>query len=253
MTATLLCFTAVALEMVLLGRAVRGKLLKRYKFFYCYLAVVLVGDLFLLCIYHLYPRIYAPAYWGTELIGVLVGCGLVWEVYKIAFARYPGASHVARDTLILVFIFAISRVLVEASGNPNWTIGRSTLETELSLRTVQTALLAGLVILFAYYEIPLGRNLKGIIYGYGLFLVTSIANLTLRNDLGSSFQHIWETIQPACYILVLFGWCLTLWSYSPVPDQESEPRLEADYRALVARTRAKLRSTRARLLKDIRP
>lgn len=250
MTTSLLWFTAMALEVLILVRALQGKLAQHYKFFYGYLAVVLMRDLFLLWVYYVVPRAYPPVYWGTELVNIFVGCGLVWEVYKVAFARYPGASHVARDALILVFIFAITRILVEASGNPNWTIGRSTLETELSLRGVQLALLIGLIILFAYYEIPLGRNLKGIIYGYGLFLAVSIVNLTLRNDLGSGFQHAWQTIQPACYILVLLTWCFTLWMYSPVPDQEREPPLEADYRFVVMRTREKLRSTRERL-KDI--
>lgn len=252
MATSLFWYTAMALEVLLLVRAFQSRIIQHYKFFYCYLAVVLARDLFLLWVYCVVPRVYSPAYWGTELVNIFLGCGLVWEVYKIAFARYPGASRVARDALIFVFIFAVSRILVEATGNPNWTIGRSTLETELSLRIVQLVLLIGLVILFTYYEIPLGPNLQGIIYGYGFFLIVNVASLRLRDYLGSAFQHAWQTIQPACYILVLLTWCFTLWLYSPLPDQGSEASLEADYRFVVARTREKLRSTRERL-KDIVP
>lgn len=241
------------LEVLLLGRAIRGKFLNRYAFFYLYVGWVLLHDSSLILIYEFWPKAYALAYWTTETLSVLAGCGLVWEVYKVALARYPGASRMARNVLLFLFVFAITRVLVRASGNPAWTVGRSTLETELDLRIVQTALLVGLVVLFGYYAIPLGRNLKGVVYGYGFFLVTSVANLTLRDYIGPSFQRLWQTIQPVCYLIVLFVWCAALWSYAPVPEPELEPQLETDYQVLATQTKAKLSAARARLLRDMRP
>lgn len=252
MASTILWLGVIALECVPLLRAAEAKFIKCYKLFYLYLAVVLARDLCLLGVYFFWPRFYGYAYWGSEPVSVLMGCGLVWEVYRIAFARYPGASRVARSVLLFLFIIAITRILVQVWNSPTWTPGRTTLEAELNLRAVQTVLLAGLVALFAYYAIPLGRNLKGIIYGYGFFLATRLVNLTLRDYLGDSFQHLWQYIQPACYALVLLVWCGTLWSYAPVPDPELEPGLESDYQALIKATRAKFRSAYTRILKDIR-
>jgi hypothetical protein len=248
-----LWLSGLAIEALLLLRAAQGKFLNRYKVFYVYIAWVLVQDSSLIPIYRFWPRAYAMAYWGGDIVAVLAGCALVWEVYRIAFSRYPGASRVARNVLLLVFIFAIGRILVEMWNSPTRTPGQTTLETELDLRSVQAAMLFGLIILFAYYAIPLGRNLRGIIFGYAFFLTTSVANLVLRDRLGDSFQHIWQYSSAVCYLLVLFVWGWTLWSYVPVPEPTVEPRLEADYEALLARTRAGFRSARSRLLKDMRP
>jgi hypothetical protein len=241
-----------ALEVLLLLRGARGAFLNKYRVFYSYVACVLVRDTLLIGIHHFRPEIYAASYWSSEFLTLLIGCGVVWEVYNIAFSAYPGAGRVARDVLVLLFVVVGARVLVEASSNPNWAIGRSTLQAELEFRIAQMALLVGLLLLFGYYEIPLGRNLKGIIYGYTLFVATSVANLSLRDHLGSSFQSVWAMLQPSCYLLVLFIWGVTLWSYAPIPNQVHRANLETDYREIVAKTRAKLRSARSRLLRDTR-
>jgi hypothetical protein len=114
-------------------------------------------------------------------------------------------------------------------------------------------LLVGLVALFASYAIPLGRNLKGVIYGYGLFVATSVVHLTLRDYLGKNFERSWEHIEPLCYVLVLLVWCATLWSYAPIPESTREPQIETDYESLVAATKRKMHSTRSYVLKAMRP
>jgi hypothetical protein len=248
-SALTLWLLAIALECVPLARALQTGFLKRYKFFYAYLSFVLVRDLCLLGIYFKWPTLYAWSYWGSELFTVLIGCGLVWEVYKLALARYSGAARVARNVLPALFVLTITRVLVKAWSSPNWIPGGTPLETEGDLRTVQAALLLGLVALLAYYEIPLGRNLKGIVYGYGILLATSLSNLALREHLGKSFQDVWQHLQPVCYLVVVLIWCWALWSYTPVPESPGGPHLELDYQDL----RRKIRSARIRLLRDIHP
>jgi hypothetical protein len=244
---------AIVLESTPLVRAVRGGFTKHYKIFCSYLSFVLARDLGLMGVYLFAPKAYAWSYWSTDVIGVLLGCGLVWETYKIALAAYEGAARMARKALPLLFIFAIARILVKASMSPNWIPGRKALETEIDLQALQLVLLLGLIALFAYYSIALGRNLKGILYGYGLFLVTNLSGLMLRQSLGDSFQNFWHYIEPASYTCVLAVWCWALWFYTPVPRPESEPSLEADYEALLAATRGKLRILRARVLRGIEP
>jgi hypothetical protein len=243
---------AIVLESAPVVRGVRGHFIKHYKFFYCYLCFILFRDLYLFGIYYLAPKVYTWSYWSTELVGVLLGCGLVWETYKLALAAYKGAARIAAKVLPVIFIFVITRVLIKAWDSPNWIPGRTPLETELDLRIVQAALLLGLLTLFAYYAIPLGRNLKGIIYGYGLFLATSVAGLLLTDSLDDPFQRLWHYLEPASYTVVLFVWCWCLWSYVPVPQPEHEPGLENDYEALVAETRNKLRWARVHLLRGVR-
>jgi len=250
---TVIWLMAIVLEVVPLVRAAEAKFTRHYKLFYLYLGFILLRDLWLLGVYFRWPKFYTYAYWSSEPVGVLVGCGLVWEVYKVALARYPGTARMARNALAFLFIFASTRIFVKAWNRPTWIPHRTGYEIECDLRIVQLALLAGLVVLFVCYAIRLGRNLKGIIYGYGLFLVTSVVNLTLRYDLGDSFQRSWAYIQPFCYLLVLLVWSVALWSYAPIPEPTSEPRLEADYESLVAAAKRKLYSARSQVLKAMRP
>jgi hypothetical protein len=244
---------AIVLEGVPLVRALDAKFIRHYKLFYSYLGFILLRDLWLLSVYFGWPKFYTYAYWCSEPVGVLVGCGLVWEVYKVALGRYPGTARMARNVLAFLFIFASTRIFVKAWNRPTWIPDRTGYEIERDLRIVQMALLAGLVVLFICYAIPLGRNLKGIAYGYGLFLVTSVVNLTLRYDFGDSFQRFWAYLQPFCYLFALLVWCVTLWSYAPVPEPANEARLEADYESLVAATKRKVLSARTHLLKAMRP
>jgi hypothetical protein len=251
MFSTILWVTALVLESVLLLRAFLGNFLKQYPFFYLYLGCVLIRDLSLLPIYYLWPTFYPYAYWYSQFFHVAVGCGVVWETYKLALSRYPGAARMARNVLPFIFIFSISRILVKVWNSPRWIPGRTSLEAERDLRIVQIALLLGLVALFAYYVIPLGRNLKGIIYGFSVFVGTSVIQLTLRDYLGDSFQHLWQYIQPMAYIGVLGIWCVALWSYTTIPEVEMEPHLEGDYQSLVRATRKQLSSARTYLSKTM--
>ena len=253
MLSSLFWVTGLVLESILLVRALLGNSLKYYSLFYLYLISVLLPSACLFAIYHLWPNFYAPAYWFTQFLNILLGCALVWQVYKVALAQYPGAARMARNVLAFLFILAFTRIFVKAWNSPNWIPGRTTLETERDLRIVQLVLLIGFVGLFASYAIPLGRNLKGIIYGYGLFTATSVAHLTLRDYLGDSFQRAWQYIQPICYLAVLVVWCLTLWSYAPIPQPTTQPRLEADYESLIAATKRKVRSARSYVLRAMRP
>jgi hypothetical protein len=253
MVSSVLWVIGLALESTLLVRAVVGNFLKHYTLFYLYLLSVLLRSASLLAVYHWWPNFYLSVYWYSQFLNVLLGCALVWEVYKIALSRYPGAARMARNVLPFLFIFAITRVFVKAWNSPNWIPGRTALETERDLRIVQGVLLLSLVVLFLYYAIPLGRNLKGIVGGYSLFVLTSIVHLTLRDYLGDNFQHLWQYIQPFSYVSVLLVWCVTLWSYAPNPKPETEPQLQEDYQSLVRATRRRLNSARAYLHRGMRP
>jgi len=249
MLPTTLWLAALALESVLLVRAVQGKVLKHYRFFYLYLSYVLVRDLALMPIYYLWPKIYGYAYWYSQFLSVVLGCGVVWEVYKVALTRYPGAARMARNALPFLFIFAASRIFVKAWNSPYWIPGTSTLETERDLRFVQMVLLLGLVALFAYYAIPLRRDLKGIIYGFTVFVATTLIHLTFGNYLGSSVRFLWPYIQPLAYIFVLLIWCRTLWSYETEPELAINPSLELDYQLLASAARKQLRTAHSFLLR----
>jgi hypothetical protein len=252
MFATILWLLGLALESVLLVRAIQGNILKHYRIFYLYVACVLVRDASLMPVYYLWPQVYRYAYWYCDFLAVAMGCGVVWEVYKVALSRYPGAARMARNVLPFLFIFATSRMFVKAWNSPNWIPGSTTLETERDLRVVQMALLFGLIALLAYYAIPLRRNLKGILYGFSIYVAITVIHLTIGDYLGESARYLWPYILPVAYIFVLLIWCWTLWSYETAQETEVSSRLEVDYQSLASATRRQLRAAQNYLLKAIR-
>ena len=246
-------FLTLAVEGVLLVRAVAAGFLRKYILFYSYLSWVFALSFVRLIIYLAQPASYRAFYWYTQPLSVLMGCALIWEIYRQALGRYPGAGRMARNLVLCFLLMVLSKILVNAWDGSVWWRAETTAELERNMRTVQGILLIALILVLAHYAIPLGRNLKGMILGYGLFISTSVIDLTLRLLFGDSFQKSWQYLQPIFYLVVLTIWGLTLWSYQAVPLPATEPEIEADYQLLAARTRKRLLQVRAYLARAIRP
>lgn len=243
----------LVLEAVLLLQALRRGLFRQYTLFYAYLACVLLVSLFLLVIYLAEPNYYAPLYWSGEFVGVVMGCGVVWEIYRQALGRFPGAARMARNVLLLILLMVVSKVSANTwNGAILWPVG-TVVEVERDLRAVQAMVLIGLVIIIAFYRIPLGQNLWGMMLGYGFFIGTNVILLALRVLLGDSFQTGWYYLQPLSYVAVLCIWCVTLWSYNTAPVAKTEPKIEQDYQLLAEATRKGLLQARAYLGRALRP
>jgi hypothetical protein len=242
----------ISLEGLLIVRALQGGFLRSYILFYSYVGWVFALSSTRLIVYLAVPGFYRTFYWHTQPVSVLVGCGVLWEIYRQALRRYPGASRMARSLLFFSLALVFSKILVDARNGPGWWREASSAELERGMRSVQALLLIALVLVLAHYAVPLGRNLKGMILGYGFFLSTSMIDLSLRLSLGQSFQKTWRYLQPACYLAALAVWCLTLWSYQPAPLPQTEPPIEEDYLLLAAKSRRRLSWIRTSLRRAIR-
>ncbi|HET9378707.1 MAG TPA: hypothetical protein VFO40_27295 [Chthoniobacterales bacterium] len=241
------------LESALLLRALQTGSLRRYKCFYLYVTWVLVRDLSLFPIYRFRADYYVSVYWYSQFVSVLLGCGIVWEVYKLTLSRYPGMARMARNVLAFVFILSASRIFANAWNDTNWMPVKTAFDAERDLRVVQITVLLGLIVLLAYYAVPTGRNLRGIILGYAAFLATSVSHLSLRTSLGHAFPEFWQYLQPAAYISVLLVWCGSLWHWAPVPESDAPTGLEEDYQSLLAATRRRLAAAGDYVERSVRP
>jgi hypothetical protein len=244
---------SITLETLLLVRGLQARLLARYPVFYIYILFVWLQSLLRFSIYHARPQLYLPVYWITEYSGVLIGCAVVLEIYRVALAAYLGTARMARNLLGFVFVMAFTKGLVETWNNPHWWSIATTIEFERALRTVQTLTIIALVALFLFYAIPFGRNLRGILLGYGLFVGISVIQLTFVTNTASRFNRFWAHVSPGSYLMVLGLWALHLWSYAPNPEPKRAVRLEYQYQyqRIAAATGQRLREGRAYLAKVV--
>ena len=245
-------WSGIVLETILLARGFTGRLWARYPIFYAYISFVWLQSVLRFSIFHSRPQLYAPVYWITEWLGVLVGCGVVLEIYRVGLAAYPGTARMARNLLGLVFVLAFTKALVETWNDPQWWLIATTMDLERLLRTVQSLAILALVVLFLFYAIPFGRNLRGILLGYGVFVGLSVIQLTFVADSGSRFHKFWSYASPGSYCIVLGLWTVHLWSYLPSPEPKGAVRLEEQYQRVAAATAQRLREARGYLAKAVR-
>jgi hypothetical protein len=243
----------ICLEVILLVRGVFGKLLGRYPVFYAYIFFVCSQSLIRYSIYRLQPQYYAPVYWITQWLAILTGCGVVFEVYRVGLRAYPGAARMARNLLALVFILASTKAIVDTSNDPRWWILLTNTELELALRTVQALAIVALVVLFLFYSIPFGRNQRGVLLGYGVFITQMVIWLKFFSPGTAKFPELWFNLLPASYFVILVIWLTHLWSFAPNPEPRKAVQLEQQYQRVAAATSRRLREARGYLAKAVRP
>ena len=237
------------LEVVLLVRAARARLIRRYPLFYSYILFVLVQSPVRWAFYGHKP-LYAVVYWITEFLGAIIGCGIVFEAYRVGLADYPGTARMAKLALSIVFVIAVATALGLASGPGWWATARIT-DIERALRIVQALAIIALLLLFWSYRISFGKNLGGILGGYGVFVGASVVWLTFVYMGGNEFQHFWFYLKPVSYDLAVGTWVWCLWSYAAVSESHAHVTLEYDYHRIAEATRRRLQETRGHLGKAV--
>jgi hypothetical protein len=246
-------WVAIFLEALLLFRGFRAKLILRFPVFYSYIAFVFCEELLRFFVYRWRPEIYPQAYWITEFLGLMLGSVIVFEIYFFGLSAYAGAARMARNVLLFVFVLIFAKSLVSASYGAIWWPAQTTVELERNLRIVQACALVALLALLVLYAIPVGRALKGILLGYGLFVAVSVIQLTLTSYFGNVVQRLWFYVQPLSYLLVLGIWVKALWTYQASPETAGKIKLEHDYQALITATTRRMQRARRSLGMLARP
>ena len=234
-----------AIEALILARSVNGKLYEKYPAFYFYLSTVLLIELLRFAAYTFQPSLHRLLYWYTEYLVAIVGYGVILEIYKHALKSSPGAARMARISLLGVLVATILKVMANALTNPVWSPATTLAELERDLRAIQALLLFVIVALLAYYRVPVGKNLKGIAFGYGLYVCASVMSLAFGSLPAFALQPEWKYVQRLAYLAALFIWGYTLWSRQPDPETEAEPTIERDYRLIAEQTSGALSKIRS--------
>jgi len=225
-----------AAEAFLLLRSISEKLYKKYPAFYFYLGTVLLLQLFRFSVFVFYPLAFPAFYWYTQFLPATVGYAVILEIFKQGLKSSPGAAHMARTVLWGVLGTVILKVVVDALSSHTWSIVTSFTGFERNLRTVQALLILVIIAVLTLYAIPNSRNLKGIIFGYGLYICASVMSLAFGSLPGNATLPGWRHVQPLAYLAALLIWICTLWSLKPDPETEAEPTIERDYRLIAEQT-----------------
>jgi hypothetical protein len=245
----------LALRSIILFRAVQTRVVRGYAFFFLYVFTTCIGDVLLYLAWVSHPALYQKTYWAMQFLTLAIGCGIVLEIFRHVLDPYPGSAKFASVVVLVTFGAVFFFALLYQIAAPNWALQRGTaVELERDVRTIQAIFLFGVFAVISYYRIPIGKNLKGMIAGYGLYIGTSLAVLALRAyDARRVFERTWSVSQQVSYDVSLLIWLIALWSYFPNPVPDASIHLEQDYEALAARTKRTLVAMRSHLARAARP
>ena len=248
MLGQLIWWSGIALEIALLVRGLRGQLVRRLPIFYAYIAFVALQE-FARLLVQSNKRIYWDVYWLTEFLGLAMGSLIIFEIYRVSLRAFPGAARMARNALTFVFLTAVAKALANVWASGGWRLDSTAFEVERALRTVQAAAILALVALFLVYSIPFGRNLRGILLGYGLFIGQRVICLTFMPPQG---HHFWFYAYSAGYLVTLIVWLSHLWWYEASPVANNAVPSDREYQSIAAATQRRLRAMRASVRKAVR-
>jgi hypothetical protein len=240
-------YPGMLLEMAILFRAACRKILSKYPLFYTYIGVVLLIDCSRYFVYMFDVPHWAVFYWYTQFFSVLVGYGVILEILKQSLDSFPGAERFGQYLVLGVFAAVFAFVALRSATRSNWSPAATSAEFERDLRAVQVLVLMSILAVVFYYRIAVGRNVKGMILGYGLFIGTSVMNFAVRSYAGDRFNAWWMVFQQYSYAISLIIWAVALWSYAPNPIPKVPPGVESDYETLALRTRAMVAAMRSHL------
>ncbi len=244
MLSTLLWLAGLSFEFLLLARCVQNKAFTKYIYFYSYILCVFAVSAGLYIGRSLSPELYDSWYWPTQFATLAIGCGVVLEIVRQALAAYPGAERFARLASYAVFAVTFCYVEWHAARRAEWSTLNATVELERDLRVIEALVLVTVLAIVFYYRIELGKNVTGMIVGFGAYVGVSLTTLALRSFVGPRFDTAWGLLQSASFVFATAVWMVALWSFSPNPAP-SEPG--QGYDALVHGTRQRLDSVRSHL------
>jgi hypothetical protein len=208
-----------AFQAALLMRALRDMRLLKYRFFYLYIAVDFVGDSFVLpASAHFSPETYAKIYWRYEFGSDLLACGILYEMCRYAFSNCPQAKVFARTSQVLIWLTAVGSGCIYFLKE---TIPRfpriNSFAFSRDMLTSQAIVLVVLIGGVLYFGIPLGKNLWGLVLGFGL-QIGGVAGVFASDTF---FRPFYDRFAVDLMMLVVYGaliiWLVTLWNYHPDP------------------------------------
>jgi len=210
-------FCVFFLGALLLLRGAVGKLIRLYPLFYSYIIYNLLSFVGIYLIYWLRPQVYASAYWINYLVSILVEFTVLVEISDQIFRPFPAIRNLGRALTVLISLgLGIFYILPTILGSSSRS--RALLGFALRASVTKAIILAVLFYVAHYYASPLGKNVRGLMLGFSIYVAMNIAIMATARAFGSALfaQVLWAML-PLASMLCVLVWTLSLWELAPMP------------------------------------
>lgn len=205
----------IALQVTILARGRAVRLWRKYPLFYAQLACGVFVTLLDQWAFPTNAKWLSGFYWDVEFLAAVVGCGVLVDILRQAFVHSAPALVFGKATMGFLYgaigLFTISFALDQYWHAPVLHL----VLVERDFRLVQTAVLLSVVAAVFYFGLPLGRNLNGMLVGYGTFIACDLVTLALDSYYPKFFAQARSFLHPVLYCSSLLIYLYALWTYTP--------------------------------------
>lgn len=235
--------SAVLLEGLILWRFSKKAMWHRYPYLVLFVAYDLLGNLVLFPIRRYKADWFAVAYWQIEWISLFLRFLINWEFFRGIFRRESALRDVGYKVLLAVELIGLPAILFLG-----WSQASAVRYVYMSMSPVveqyfslaQALLLLTPAAVARYYGLALGRNVRGLGFGFGLYALVRAMNFASLQAI-RGFVPYWRFLVPASLIAMMAVWLWGFWEYAPSPalsalDEEQSYQWKIEWRRLWAKT-----------------
>ena len=203
------------LQAVLLLRARQGRFLCRFPLFFSYVGYTLAASLVGCSIWRLLPNFYPPYYWFQMLIVMLAEFAVLVEISDHIFEPLPAIRRFGRLLVICLSATFLVLYILPSLIHPKPS-GAALLEITLRLSVTKAAIAALLLAAVGYYRLPIGRNVGGLMLGFGLYHGVFISAFSAASAFGKLYGQVLWLVPPLGTDICLLVWTVAMWRPEPV-------------------------------------
>lgn len=180
---------------------------KRYPLFTSYALFTFAGTVALYFLER-YPKVFYYSYWIQEAIAIVLGFGIVYEIFQHLFSAHKALQNLAGLTFrwTIVGLFCVAMVVVLVQSPAGSSLGKAVLVSEEAMRIVEVGLLMFLFVCSTAFGLHWKQGEFGIALGLGLYVAVQLTTVALRSQMGLPGWQVLNVVSILAFDTSLLVW-----------------------------------------------
>jgi hypothetical protein len=183
---------------------------------------LLTVGLYIVYVSPLSRHVYYNAYWMSEGMGLFLGLGVVYEIFKNLLTPYPALQRLARQifrgTVVCLILLGGILICAQPVGEHN-RVTSALLLVEQAGRVLQVGLIVFLFLFASVFGLHWRQYVFGIALGLGIFVTVELVAVTMRTQFGIHANSIFNVVRTISFNSSMFIWI----TYLLAPELAATP------------------------------
>jgi hypothetical protein len=166
--------------------------------------------------------VYFYFYWIMEVVGIILGFVIIYEVFRKIVVRYERVQRVgfALYRWFAVGLLTVGAVTVAIAPEMNRdALFDGIMTLQVGVRIIQTGLLVFLFAFASYLGLSWRNCSFGVALGFGFLAIVELVLATVRSNVGPEFTPIYAVLKPIAFNITVLVWAAYILQRQPVLKQ----------------------------------